>query len=158
MEKLKLLMGRAGRGEHGDCGGLEVGAVKAPAVTAVRLVIDGAAAKGRTRVVVNDAACDLQDALFTYVLRLTVGALKSRDVWWEREQLGIGRARKVVSRARLALKPFEPAGFEIVETDRRGGTRINPAVEIGAILWDRLLVHPSDAIRKVAQECSKKRA
>jgi hypothetical protein len=129
---------------------------KAAGGDGVRLVLDGTAAKGRTRVLVNAAPCDLQDALFTYLLRLTLGAQRSREMWWEGAQVGIDRSPKVVSRTRLALKALAPAGFDFIQADRRGGTRLNPAVEIGGIDWERLVVHPSDAIRKIAEGRAKR--
>jgi CheY-like chemotaxis protein len=150
LEKVTLLLGRAGRGDHAGCAGLEVGAVTTAETDVVRLVLDGTAGKGRTRVFVNASTCDLQDALFTYLLRLTLGAQKSRESWWEGAQVGIDRSPKVVSRTRLALNALAPKGFDFIQADRRGGTRLNPAVEIGTVAWERLAVHPSAAIRKIA--------
>lgn len=60
------------------------------------------------------------------------------------------RDRWVASRIRDAFKGAVPEGFEIVEGDRNGRFRLNPAVVIERVEWGELAKHPEGAVGKIA--------
>ena len=66
--------------------------------------------------------------------------------------LGIARNPAMPSRLRQAFDGSVPAGFHIVETDKSGRLRLNPAVVVGKVDWAALERHADEAVVKVAKE------
>ena len=124
---------------------------------AAGLVIDGEALRRRTGLWVNGERRSLQDAKVPPLLRLIIAYQRASGEWQSREALGIVRSQDATSRIRSALKGLLPDGSKVVEDDHNGRFRLNPAVHVGRVDWDRLAEHPDAAVRKIVEERRRKR-
>jgi CheY-like chemotaxis protein len=161
LEKYRGVLARAGRDDHARCSAL----VQRPAPSAhgraapavVRIAIDGAVTtRGRSVIRVSGAPCDLQDRNFLIVLRAIVARGHDKAGWAARTALGIGEDRAVTTRIREAFRDLVPAGFVILEGDRRGNFRLNPDAVVERVDWEALERHPDAGVQKVAVEQRKR--
>lgn len=158
-ERIRRALAKAGRSDHDACGRAEppgpaepdVAAEPAPA--AVRLVIDGARVGKRSRVTVNGERVDLQERLFSILLRL-VAARGTAEPWLTHQDLGTKRTPEAPSRLRKALGVGAPAGAEIIE-NWNGRYRLGDAVTVEHVAWDKLREHGSDVVRRLARAARK---
>ncbi len=163
LDKIRDALARAGREDYVTSGSKaghgSVAPPKAPslppeqaseATPRVRLRIDGSSFGGRTNLEINGVVTSLQDAFFTVLLYLVAGALRSRGTWMPAEKTGVSQNYRAPSRIRADLRALLPAGFEIIETQRLVGFRLNPEVVIAEVNWEALQQHVQPAIRKIA--------
>jgi len=175
LDRIRAVTARAGRAEHAACEGLAagagpwvapepretngagrlgkraIGARTAAPVGTVRLAIDGKTGNGRTSVEVNGTEAPVRDAELAVLLKLVVVRERSADAWSTREALGLVGNRYTTSRLRASLAPALPEGFEMIEGDRRGLFRLNPAVVVERVAWEVLREHPEGRVRKVVE-------
>jgi len=137
--------------EHAETRGA-VEASNAPAAGAVTVDIDGSKNGVRDVVLVGAHRHELQHAKFLVFLRLVAAHLRGPDGWMSKAALGIARNPAMPSRLRQEFAGSVPAGFHIVETDKSGRLRLNPAVVVGKVDWAALERHADDAVRKLAKE------
>ena len=173
LDKIRGALARTGRTEHAQCKCVgrksapppveagreslasaprESGSARVEAGGVVRIAIDGKRLAARTDVVVNGVRGTLQDALFVVFLNMVCAHLKSPGAWTSAAKLGMARNDKAASRIRAALKGLVPAGFEIVETQKTVGFRLNPAVVVEGVEWGALREHGQAGVRRVAGE------
>jgi CheY-like chemotaxis protein len=164
VEKYRGAFARAGRGDHGKCAALgKQGAGTGPgarddgSAAPVRLAVDGKATKGgRTAITVNGEQRQMRDKSLTGLLRCIVARDRGLDVWTARAALGVGESRAETTRLREPFEGLAPAGFDVIETDRRGSLRLNPAVVVERVDWDVLFEHPDPGVARVASERRKR--
>jgi CheY-like chemotaxis protein len=154
VDKIRAALARADRIDHASCEAamLPVAAASSTAPGRVHLDIDGTRGKLRTAIHVDGRRCELQDALFSVVLRLAASHARDAEAWTTKTSLGIARSPHIPSRIRTALASYVPRDFNILEADKSGNLRLNPAVEIGRIEWALLEQHTDETIRKIAKE------
>ena len=174
LDKIRAALLKSGREEHEQCALIPRRAVTSSAppppvaapvangsnggaarATQVRISLDGTQSKRRTRVIVNNAACELQDAHFVFLLRVVAARMRKRVEWGTHHELGIGRTPEVPSRLRTAFADLVPPGFEIVESDHDGRYRLNPHVVVEEIDCETLQSHGNGSVQKIAEEMKK---
>jgi len=168
LDRVREMTRRAGRGEHAACAelnrgagpwrvpGLESKATPAAIPAAkdaaqVRLGIDGKTENGRSCVAINGEEATVRDAELAVLLKLAAVHQRAPDVWSSREALGLIGNRYTVTRLRESLAVALPEGFEMIEGDRRGLFRLNPAVVVERVAWEVLKEHPEARVRKVVE-------
>jgi DNA-binding response OmpR family regulator len=160
LDKVRAALVKAGREDHDACEALPLDGAKAtPSAAPPRLTgtvtvdIDGSKNKLRNIVRVDSKPCELQDAKFLVFLRLVAARDRAPDAWVAKQDLKIARNPEMPHRLRLAFATTVPAGFLIVEGDKSGRLRLNPAVVVGSVDWKALESHANEAIKKLAKEC-----
>jgi hypothetical protein len=93
---------------------------------------------------------------FIVVLRRMVAREREAGGWSSRDALGIGANRAATTLIRETFANLVPAGFEVLEGDRRGNFRLSPDVVVEAIDWDALAAHPDAGVQRVAVERRKR--
>ena len=160
IEVINRALKRSGRREHAGCAGMGVAraavgvgvgvGVGGGVVVGVELCLDGGIVAGRTTFHVNGVRRSLQDAKFVVLLRLVAVHERAAGTWTSRVAMGIVQ-RDMTTRVREAFEGVLPEGFELVESDRRGNFRLNPAV-VGRVEWGALEGHPDPGVGKVVAE------
>jgi hypothetical protein len=85
-------------------------------------------------------------------LRLVAAHVRAPETWFLKTALNLTRSLETPHRIRQAFAKAVPAGFDIVEGDKSGRLRLNPAGVVGAVDWKALEHHANDAIKKLAKE------
>jgi CheY-like chemotaxis protein len=160
LEKIRGVLGRAGREEHAKCAALSRRPKEGVAAGAkVGIAIDGKVTTwGRTEIGINGERRDMQDSKLL-VVRRGIAARGSDDVidgWASRAALGLGTSRSAGTHVREAFAGLVPAGFEVLEADKRGNCRLNPEIVVETIDWSALAEHPDGAIKRLAVEMKKR--
>ncbi len=161
LDKARAALVKAGREDHEACEALALDGTKGttaavpPKFTgSITVDIDGSKNKLRNVVRVGAHACELQDAKFLVFLRLVAAHVRAPEGWVSKLALNMARSPETPHRIRQAFAKAVPAGFDIVEGDKSGRLRLNPAVVVGSVDWRALENHANDAIKKLAKECS----
>ncbi len=153
LDKIRAALARAERVDHSCCAAvLAASPERMTPGSVVRVAIDGKRGAARTDVLVNDTRGSLQDMLFVVFLHMVAAHLRDPEAWTSAAKLGMARNDKATTRIRAALKELLPAEFEIVETQKTVGFRLNPGVVIARVDWEALAGHGQAAVRKIAGE------
>jgi hypothetical protein len=123
----------------------------------VTIAIDGARSARKTRVLACGQPCELQDARFAVFLHFVAAHLKANGAWSSAVKMGMGRNKWMPTRIRAAFGGIVPEGFTLIEADRAGNFRLNPAVVIERVDWAALAEHPEPSVRKLASEWALRR-
>jgi CheY-like chemotaxis protein len=128
-----------------------------PAVAAetVRLAIDGTYRAQRNGVTVNGTPGSLPDAQFIVLVSAIAVHLRTPGEWESATKLGMARTNWAPSRIVSELKGLLPKGFRVIEANKPHNFRLNPAIVIEKVEWERLAKHPLPAVRKIAGEWGK---
>jgi hypothetical protein len=160
--EVREMLEKAGRGDHAKCAALArralSGAGSVGAVGAPRIAIDGKVTRGgRTEIAINGTLREMQDSRLAILLRCIVARDRSLEAWSSRDALGIGESRSATTQLRQAFEGLVPPGFEVLEGDRRGSFRLNPAVIVESVDFDALAEHPDPGVVRVVQERRRRR-
>jgi DNA-binding response OmpR family regulator len=156
LDRIRACLGRAERSEHDRCGSISPSVHATVDTARVTLAMDGTPAGGRTAVTICGVPRELRDRTFVVLLHLVAVHKRAAGLWEARDALGFGRSRNAPSRVREAFDGLVPEDFEVIEGDRRGQFRLNPAIVVEPVAWDALLSHPDVEVRKIAAEMRKK--
>ena len=130
----------------------------AGAVGAPRIAIDGKVTRGgRTEIAINGTLREMQDSRLAILLRCIVARDRSLEAWSSRVALGIGESRSATTQLRQTFEGLVPPDFEVLQGDRRGNFRLNPAVVVEAVDFDALAEHPDPGVVRVVQERRRRR-
>jgi DNA-binding response OmpR family regulator len=159
----------AGRTDHGACAGLASnaapvleanhadaapgagGRVAANGTPAVRLVLDGMTNGQRTDVVVNGERREVQNTPFLLLMRLVAEHFGDPKKWIPREDLDLDKGSVLPGRLRAQLRDALPEGYELIQCDKGGRYRLNPAVAV-TVAWAAFSDHAVDAVKRIARE------
>jgi DNA-binding response OmpR family regulator len=154
-------LSRAGRKDHAQCLAAappkgEAKALPPKPEPAVRLAVDGARKPRRSLVKANGRTCEMEDAIFRFLVRLVANHLRAPDTYMTRAELGIGDQRHLVTDLHKALKDAIPHRYKVVEGDRQRRYRLNPEVLVEHVDWAKLgETHPDEAVKRLAREMLK---
>jgi hypothetical protein len=151
-DKITTCLLRAGRVDHARCAEHALLAVRARTGGPVRVSIDGSTSGRRTAVVINDVRRTIQDAKFAVFIRLTAFHVRTPGVWSSRDALGVQGSREALSRIRVQFRGLIPKGFQVIEGDGSRRFRLNTAIVVEHVAWERLADHANAIVRKTARE------
>jgi DNA-binding response OmpR family regulator len=163
LDKIRVCLERARRLDHEACAGLALrpapaeGAAEERAAESVHVALDAARYEGRMGLLVNGQRRELQDGKYLVLLRLAAVHARAPGRYVDKTALGIARSPETPSRIRQAFAGLVPAGFDVLEGDKKGSFRLNPAVVLAPIDWAALEEHPHDGVRKLAKEERRRR-
>jgi hypothetical protein len=89
---------------------------------------------------------------FIVVLRRMVAREREAGGWSSRDALGIGADRDATPLIHETLANVLPAGFDMLEGDRRASFRLRRDVIVEAIHRDALAAHTDACVQRVAVE------
>jgi CheY-like chemotaxis protein len=166
--EIEKRLAHAGRADHSACAALAAGVSRSPDPVAdladlqavppppppvrppITIAIPGRKGGSRTPVEGNGELRGMQDGKFHILLCLVDAHERPEHEWSDRDALGIGGSREMISRVRATFRGLSPRGFDPIQTDRSGRVRLHPAVCLGDIGWDVREQHPHGGVRKVA--------
>lgn len=155
-DQIRTHLKRAGREDHAACFAAQP---EAPAVAndGVHVVFDAARMGRRAGALLNGKRFTLQDAHLLFLLKLVAAHQAAPGQWAARHGLGAAATSpETPARTVAALREVVPAGFDLVESDRRGQYRWNPKATV-VVDWGAYSNDGHAGVKKLAKEQARKR-
>jgi len=97
----------------------------------------------------NGVNVDLPDAKFALLIKLVDLHLRDRNAWATFRSLGLTRG--ATWRTNQFFAGVAPAGFEVIQIDRKKQCTLNPAVVIARVDWRSVAAHPDKEVKGIAE-------
>ncbi len=167
-DKIQDALNRSGRAKHEACadvmrkargGGAQTTEVEA--ADCLPMTVTGQIIGKRTVVTLGDRTVPLTANSFHLVLRLVAGRGRAAGAGWvHKDDLGAKAEQgwKGVSRLKDELRGHIPPKLDLIENDKNGSYRLNPAVTVAGIDFPGLAAHWDARVTKLAAEIQRARA
>jgi len=163
-DKIQDALRRSGREKHEDCPAVIANARGAAGQAAdpagdvrVPMTLTGRLQGKRTVVTFAEKAVPLTANSYFLVLNLVAGRARAEAGWVHKNDLGAKAEQgwKGISRLKDELRGQLPQKLELVENDKSGSYRLNPAVTVAAIDFAGLATHWDSRVARLAAEVKK---
>jgi CheY-like chemotaxis protein len=168
--KIDECLQKSGRLNHSDCAAMmdlarqvngnqaseeqNVATSKKPCLT-----IPGTQQGKRTEVRVGDNPVFLTNSSFVLLLKMMTLRIRKGDAWANKSDLDPSAAEgwKGMSRLNAEIRPHLPGRIDIHENDKKGGYRLNPAIEPSDMDHDQLAGHWFNEVKTLSNEIKEMR-
>ena len=163
--KIDEALRKSGRQNHADCAAMmglaqqgnkrqTMEGQNAIAPKRPHLTIPGTQQGKRTEVRVGDKPVFLTNASFLILMKLIALRIGKGDGWANKSDLDRSAAEgwKGMSRLNAEIRPHMPGRIDIHENDKKGGYRLNPAIEPSGLDHDQLSKHWYNEVKILSKE------